>query len=83
VPSNLRGTAIAGYYTVMYLCGGAFGPLLTGKLSDYFAHGTSEAARAHGLHQAMYVIPVLSAALALVLWRAAQSMRAPVAADVP
>lgn len=83
VPSHFRGTAIAGYYTVMYLCGGAFGPLLTGRLSDYFAHGTSEAARAHGLHEAMYVIPVLSAALAVVLWAAARSMRAPVAVDVP
>ncbi len=81
VPANLRGTAMAGYYMVMYLCGGAFGPLLTGRLSDYFAHGTSEAARAHGLHQAMYVIPALSAALAAVLWAAARSIREPLAAD--
>jgi MFS family permease len=79
VPSNLRGTAMAGYYMVMYLCGGAFGPLLTGRLSDYFAHGTSEAARAQGLHQAMYVIPALSAALAVVLWVAARSIREPLA----
>ena len=83
VPSGLRGTAMAGYFTVMYLGGGAFGPLLTGRLSDYLAHGTGEAARAQGLHQAMYVIPVLSAALAVVLWAAARSMRRPVASDVP
>ena len=83
VPSGLRGTAMAGYFTVMYLGGGAFGPLLTGRLSDYLAHGTGEAARAQGLHQAMYVIPVLSAALAAVLWAAARSMRRPVASDVP
>ncbi len=75
VPSGLRGTAMAGYYMVMYLCGGAFGPLVTGKLSDFFAHGTSEAARARGLHDAMYVIPILSVALAVVLWAAARSIR--------
>lgn len=73
VPPHLRGTAMAGYFTVMYLCGGAFGPLLTGRLSDYFAHGSGEAARAQGLHQAMYVIPLLSAALAVVLWAASRA----------
>jgi predicted MFS family arabinose efflux permease len=82
VPSGLRGSAIAGYYMAMYLCGGAFGPLVTGRLSDYLAHGTSEAARAQGLHQAMYVIPILSAALGVVLWAAARSMRGPLASDV-
>jgi predicted MFS family arabinose efflux permease len=82
VPSRLRGTAMAGYFTVMYLGGGAFGPLLTGRLSDYFARGVTEAARAYGLHQAMYVIPVMSGALAVVLWAAARSIRQPVASDV-
>ncbi len=82
VPSGLRGTAMAGYFTVMYLCGGAFGPLITGRLSDYLAHGTSEAARAQGLHQAMYVIPLFSAALAVVLWAAARSVRGTVVSDM-
>ena len=62
------------YFLVMYLCGGAFGPLALGALSDRLAGGASEAARAAGLHQAMYAIPVLSLLLAAVLWRAARSV---------
>jgi hypothetical protein len=64
---------------VMYLCGGAFGPLVTGRLSDYFARQAAgpfpvtEAARAVGLHQAMYIIPALSVVLAAVLWAAGQA----------
>jgi len=47
----------------MYLCGVSFRPLVTGRLSDHFAHVAAnggvalEAARAIGLHQAMYLIP--------------------------
>jgi MFS family permease len=61
----------------MYLCGASFGPLLTGRLSDLLARratlagATAEAARATGLHQAMYVVPALSLVLAAVLWGAA------------
>jgi predicted MFS family arabinose efflux permease len=81
VPSGLRGTAMAAYYMAMYLCGGSFGPLVTGRLSDHFARQAggglpvTEAARAAGLHQAMYVIPVLSVALAAVLWAAGRAMQ--------
>ncbi|MBZ5624656.1 MAG: MFS transporter [Acidobacteriia bacterium] len=81
VPSGLRGTAMAAYYMAMYLCGGSFGPLVTGRLSDHFARQAAaggpvtEAAKAAGLHQAMYAIPALSVALAAVLWAAARSMR--------
>jgi predicted MFS family arabinose efflux permease len=75
VEPGMRGAAMAGYFLIMYLGGGAFGPLLTGTLSDFFAHGTSEAARAHGLHQAMYVIPLFSALLAATLWKASSAMR--------
>jgi hypothetical protein len=81
VPSALRGTAMAAYYSVMYLCGGSFGPLVTGRLSDYFARqaagglAVNEAAKAVGLHQAMYIIPILSVVLAGVLWAAGQSIR--------
>jgi MFS family permease len=77
VPAELRATAMAAYYLAMYLCGAAFGPLVTGGLSDHFAHQAmaagwaAEAARGAGLHQAMYVIPVLSLALAVVLWAGA------------
>jgi MFS family permease len=77
----LRGTAMSVYLLVTYLCGASFGPLLTGRLSDYFAraaaggNGITEAARAAGLHQAMYVMPVLSALLAVVLWAGAKAGR--------
>jgi MFS family permease len=82
VAPELRGTAMAAYLMVMYLCGGSFGPLVTGRLSDYFARKAAgplpvtEAARALGLHQAMYIIPALSVALAAVLWAAGQAERA-------
>jgi len=79
VSPALRGTAMAAYLMVMYLCGGAFGPLVTGRLSDFFARQAAagnpinEAAKAAGLHQAMYIIPVLSALLAIVLWTASHA----------
>jgi MFS family permease len=72
---------MAAYLMVMYLCGGSFGPLVTGRLSDFFARRAAgpfpvgEAARAIGLHQAMYLIPVLSAVLAAVLWAASRAER--------
>jgi len=76
----LRGTAMSVYLLVTYLCGAAFGPLLTGRLSDHFARAlagaanVSEAARAAGLRQAMYSIPVLSALLAVTLWAGSRKM---------
>jgi hypothetical protein len=57
--------------------------VLTGRLSDLMARraarmaGTAtltEAARATGLHQAMYVIPVLSLGLALVLYAGSRTV---------
>jgi MFS family permease len=81
VPGQLRGTAMATYYLAMYLCGASFGPLVTGRLSDQFAHVAAnsgialEAARAIGLHQAMYLIPVCSVMLAAVLWTAGRSWK--------
>jgi MFS family permease len=80
VPASLRGTAMAGYFMAMYLCGASFGPLATGGLSDHFAReaagagAVTEAARAIGLHQAMYVIPALAVALAATLWAGARAM---------
>jgi MFS family permease len=75
----LRGTAMAVYFLIMYLCGGAFGPLALGALSDHLAGpAPTEAARAVGLHGAMYAIPAMSLVLALVLWCAAgQAMGLP------
>jgi MFS family permease len=81
VEPGLRGTAMAGYLLVTYLGGAAFGPLLTGMLSDRFARQAAgaaaigEAAKAAGLHQAMYVVPAMALVLAAVLWAGARAER--------
>lgn len=83
VPPSLRGTAMALYFFAMYLLGGSFGPVLTGKLSDYFARlamaeagasSLNEHFRAVGLHRAMYVIPLCTVLLAAVLLAAARTV---------
>jgi len=84
-----RGLTMAIYFMAMYLCGASFGPLLTGRLSDVLAkraaHVTDwkgvsvavhEAARATGLQQAMLIIPLLSLALAIVLYLASRTILA-------
>jgi len=77
VAPNQRGATMAIYFMAMYMCGASFGPLLTGRLSDFLAHraaslagsaAVNESFRAIGLQQAMLIIPVLSVALALVLY---------------
>jgi len=82
---NQRGTAMAIYFMAMYLCGASFGPLLTGRLSDYLAHRAAglagstvvtETFRAIGLQQAMLVIPILSAAMAGVLYMSSRTIAA-------
>jgi predicted MFS family arabinose efflux permease len=79
VPPGLRGAAMGTYFMAMYLCGASFGPLFTGALSDRMARAAAgagpltEAARAYGLRDAMYVIPALSVVLALVLWAGARA----------
>jgi MFS family permease len=81
VAPALRGTAMAVYFLAMYLCGASFGPLLTGKLSDLLAQAAAgaqpvtEAFRATGLQQAMFVIPALSVLLALALWAGSRSIK--------
>jgi MFS family permease len=85
VAPELRGTAMGAYFVVQYLGGAAWGPLLTGRLSDHFARAavnagvTAEAARGAGLHQAMYVVPALAVLLAAVLWTGALSVTRPAA----
>jgi len=80
VPANLRGAAMGGYFVVQYLGGAAWGPLVIGRLSDHFARlaasagMAADAARAAGLHQAMYAIPALALALAAVLWGGASAI---------
>ena len=85
VAPNLRATTMAVYFMAMYLCGASFGPLLTGRLSDFLARraagpaALTEASRAIGLHQAMYVIPVLAVALAIVLFGGSRTVAADMA----
>lgn len=88
VAPQLRGSAMALYFMAMYLCGASFGPVLTGRLSDHLARRAAaasgstvltEAARATGLHQAMYVLPVLALALALVLYAGSRTVAADMA----
>jgi MFS family permease len=83
VAPNQRGATMAIYFMAMYMCGASFGPLLTGRLSDFLAHRAAaqagsatvtEALRAVGLQQAMLIIPVLSVALAAVLFAGSRTM---------
>jgi len=82
LPSQ-RASTMAIYFFGMYMSGASFGPVLTGTLSDFFARQAASAAgsaqvtevfRAAGLQQAMLVIPVLSVALALVLWAGSRTI---------
>jgi MFS family permease len=88
VAPAVRATAMAVYFLAMYLCGASFGPLITGQLSDYLARRAAHAAgaaaagaayRAIGLHQAMYVIPAISVALAMVLYAGSRTIAADMA----
>ena len=83
IEPRLRGTAVALYFCFMYILGASMGPYATGRLSDYFAHkamvdagasNMTEVFRAVGLHNAMYVIPVLALAAAVVLFAASRTM---------
>ena len=71
---------MAFYFMVMYLCGASFGSLITGNLSDRLARraaGSSvltEAAKAIGLQQAMFIIPAMAIALALVLYAGSRTI---------
>jgi MFS family permease len=70
---TMRGRSMAVYFVVTYLGGASWGPLLTGRLSDFLARRSGlaeEASRAVGLHDAMYAIPALAVVLAAVLWMA-------------
>lgn len=83
VAPNQRASTMAIYFMAMYICGASFGPLVTGKLSDLLAHRAAAAAgssvvtevfRAVGLQRAMLVIPVLSVALAFVLYMGSRTI---------
>jgi predicted MFS family arabinose efflux permease len=85
VAPAMRGSAMAIYFLAMYLCGASFGPLLTGKLSDMMAHRAAAAAgavkvteafKAIGLQEAMFVIPMLSLLLGVVLYCGSRTIAA-------
>lgn len=83
VAPSMRGTAMAIYFMMMYLCGASFGPLLTGTVSDMMALRAAQAAgssvvteafRAIGLQQAMLLIPFLAVLLAGVLYAGSRTI---------
>ncbi len=85
---TLRGIGMAVYFLALYALGASIGPVAVGWLSDrqalraaaetgVLARGStavSESFRAIGLHQALYLAPVLGIALAAVLFAAARTM---------
>jgi len=92
VAPNQRGATMAIYFMAMYMCGASFGPVLTGRLSDFLAHraaaqagfaNVTEALRAVGLQQAMLIIPVLSFVLAAVLYAGSRTIVTDIAAHRP
>ncbi len=83
VAPSLRGTSMAVYFLVMYLGGASWGTVVIGKISDTLARRAAtlagaakvtEVFRAIGLQQAMLAIPLLSVALAAVLWAGSRTI---------
>lgn len=99
VEPRLRATAMALFFAGLYLLGGGLGPVVVGLLSDHFAQAAmgaagavemTEAFKAVGLHDAMYLIPAALFLAMLCLVQAARSfgrdaanMRAGLAAAAP
>ena len=84
----MRGTAMAVYFLAMYFFGASIGPLILGMVSDHFtkapaiASGASEFTaetlepfRGAGLHSAIYLVPVCSAVLTVVLFAASRTVK--------
>jgi len=85
IEPRLRATAVALYFAGMYLLGGAFGPVVVGGLSDALAQSAMAAAgatemtdafRAVGLHDAMFLIPVTLLLTAVFVFLASRSFAA-------
>ncbi len=83
-----RGSAMAIYFMAMYLLGASFGPYVIGVSSDYFTQNAAAASgitefsaaslepfRAAGLRSAMYLVPILSGLLTLVLFAASRTVK--------
>ena len=89
VQPRLRATAVALYFSAMYLLGGAMGPVVVGGLSDRLsvdamtaagAQEMSEQFKAIGLHDAMFLVPVMLFLTAVFLFLAARSFNRDAAA---
>ena len=74
---------MAVYFCAMYLLGAVFGPVAMGRLSDFCARRAAaaegsldvlETHKAIGLHDAMYLIPILNLALVAVLFAATRTV---------
>jgi MFS family permease len=85
VEPRLRSTAMAVYFAVLYLLGGAAGPVIVGLLSDRYAGAAMVAAgasaltdehRSAGLHDAMVVVPVALLLTGVALWCAGRTFAA-------
>ncbi len=83
VEPSLRGTAMALYFFAMYVLGGAFGTTILGMLSDHYAKRAMVAAgadvlreefRATGLHDAFFIVPMISLLLAFVLFAGSRTV---------
>jgi MFS family permease len=80
IEPELRGMAMAIYFCAMYFLGAFLGPWATGQLSDSLAHraagdeSISELHRAIGLHDAMYIVPILCVGLVAVLFAASRTV---------
>ena len=84
IEPSLRGMAMALYFCAMYLLGAVLGPVATGWASDHFAQRAAvadgspivtELHKAIGLHDAMYLIPLLNVALVVVLFAASRTVK--------
>jgi MFS family permease len=84
IEPSLRGTAMAIYFCAMYLLGAVLGPVGTGWVSDHFASRAAaadgstvvtEPHKAIGLHDAMYLIPILNAALVVILFASMRTVQ--------
>jgi hypothetical protein len=72
------------YFLAMYFLGGAAGPVILGRFSDLMARraadlegaaAITEQHKAVGLHNAMFIIPLLGAILVPVLFAASRTVK--------
>jgi MFS family permease len=83
MPPALRGIAMAVYFCGMYVLGAVWGPAGTGWISDYCASraaalagasAVSDSHKAVGLHDALYVVPIICVPLVFVLLAASATV---------